>query len=111
MKKLFDYAEQLLPDTYPTLNCIQKTFGSNIYTDYSDFIERKTHTCFYDSSLFRRYLEYLHSLPTEEYRKLPEVGNADFDKSDELYQNQVLPCGSSPQAESVLYIIGMPTCK
>jgi len=47
----------------------------------------------------------------DEYRKLPEVGNADFDKSDELYQNQVLPCGSSPQAESMLYIIGMPTCK
>ncbi len=109
---MLDYAEQLLHGTYPTLNCIQETFGSSIYTNYSDFIDRKTHTCSFDSSLFRRYLEYLRSLPTEEeYRKLPEVGNADFDKSDELYQNQVLSCGSSPQAESMLCIIGMPTCK
>ena len=90
LEEFLDFAEQLPGGSYLSQNCTQETLGFNVYTDYGDFIDRQNNTCSFDSDLFRRYLEYLKSLPTEkEYRAIPEIGDADFNKLDELYRNQV----------------------
>ena len=90
LEEFLDFAEQLPGGSYLIQNCTQETLGFNVYTDYGNFIDRQNNTCSFDSDLFRRYLEYLKSLPTEkEYRTIPEIGSADFNKLDELYRNQV----------------------
>lgn len=90
IENFLDFAASLPDGKLITQNATRENMGGRIVRDYTDFIDPENRTCSFDSDLFKRYLSYLMSLPTnEEYKRISGIGDVPASEIGDLYRNGV----------------------
>lgn len=112
LEEFLDIAESFSGEVYLTDNCTRDSLGAGIWNSYTDFIDLDGMTCSFDSELFLRYLEYIMSLPTdEEYRKLPNIGEARYSDINAMYRDGTfrlcgMGIGSTEVFKAIIQVMG-----